>query len=98
VRENYILGHKVPLERTIVIPNALDASFFQPKKILDEYYKEEGKIRIVVLCRMCYKKGMDLLIQILPVICKKYENLEFLLAGDGSKVSLIKEIAKQYNF
>ena len=80
----------------MVIPNALDSTYFKPT-IKENYLpKKKDRIRIIVLCRLCYKKGMDLLIQILPVICKKYPLVEFYIAGDGNKKSLIQEIIKEY--
>lgn len=35
---------------------------------------------------------MDLLLELLPVICKKYRNVEFLICGDGNKKSLIQAV------
>lgn len=45
---------------------------------------------------MTYWKGMDLLLEIMPVICKLYKNVEFLISGDGPKKLLIKAIIKEY--
>lgn len=45
---------------------------------------------------MTYWKGMDLLLEIMPVICKLYKNVEFLICGDGPKKLLIKAIIKEY--
>ena len=40
---------------------------------------------------------MDLLIEILPVICKKYSHIEFLISGEGPKKILIEAIVKDYS-
>ncbi len=45
---------------------------------------------------MTWRKGMDLLLEILPVICKKYDFIEFLICGDGPKKSLISSIIKEF--
>lgn len=41
---------------------------------------------------MTYRKGMDLLLEILPVICKLFDNVEFLICGDGPKKMLINAV------
>lgn len=46
---------------------------------------------------MTYRKGMDLLIEILPIICKKFSHVEFLICGDGPKKILIDAIVKEYS-
>ncbi len=34
---------------------------------------------------MVFRKGVDLLVQIIPAICHKYPNVDFRIAGDGPK-------------
>lgn len=96
VRENVILRTNVSVNKTIVIPNAIDASFFKEneKSIL---MKDPKKVRIIVLSRITYRKGMDLLIEILPAICLKHKHVEFLICGDGPKKVLIKAIVDEYD-
>ena len=73
VKESFILRTHTDAKKCIVIPNAIDTTFFSPKEI-PQYLKkkDESRVRIVVLSRMTWRKGMDLLIELLPVICKKY--------------------------
>ena len=95
VRENFILQTDADVSITAVIPNAVDASFFCPRN--PKYPKNPGEIRVIVLTRMTFRKGMDLLLEILPVICKKYANVKFLLCGDGPKKPIIEELLKEYD-
>ncbi len=37
------------------------------------------QVVIVVVSRLVYRKGTDLLVGIIPEICKKYENVDFLI-------------------
>jgi phosphatidylinositol glycan class A protein len=53
-----------------VVPNAVDTTRFQPD--LSMRPKDENKINIVVVSRMMYRKGVDLLIDIIPEIIRKY--------------------------
>lgn len=40
---------------------------------------------IVVLSRLVYRKGIDLLVPIIPRICQAFPYVHFLVAGDGPK-------------
>ena len=46
---------------------------------------------------MTFRKGIQFLLLILPVICKKFKNVEFLICGGGKKKNLIEAIVKEYN-
>jgi phosphatidylinositol glycan class A protein len=96
VRENFILRTNVGIEKTCVIPNALDSTIFRKKTVGPKLLKKPNTVRIVVLSRMTFRKGMDLLMELLPVICKKYKNVEFLICGDGEKKSMILNLVKEF--
>ena len=40
---------------------------------------------IVVISRQTYRKGMDLLVAVVPRICRKYSKVRFVIGGDGPK-------------
>lgn len=40
---------------------------------------------MVILSRLVYRKGIDLLVAIIPRICEMFPNVKFLIAGDGPK-------------
>lgn len=96
VRENFILRSECDAKKTCVIPNALDSVFFRKRELTSDLIKKKNKVRIVVLSRMTFRKGMDLLMELLPVICKKYKNVEFLLCGGGDKKSLLINLVKDF--
>jgi len=79
-----------------VIPNAVDTSKFLPPKP-DFVKSKEGRINVVVLCRMTFRKGVDLLIDIIPEVVRRHSNVHFLIAGDGPKLNLLEEIRDKYN-
>jgi phosphatidylinositol N-acetylglucosaminyltransferase subunit A len=53
-------------------------------------------LRIIVLSRLVYRKGMDLLAEILPKICSKHHDIEFLIGGDGPKRLLLDEVCERH--
>jgi len=64
-----------------VIPNALVADQFKPSPP-----KSAETITIVVLSRLAYRKGIDLLVATAPRICEAFPNVKFLIGGDGPKL------------
>jgi phosphatidylinositol glycan class A protein len=44
---------------------------------------------------LVYRKGIDLLAKLLPIICDQYPNIEFIIGGDGPKRTMLNEVVKQ---
>lgn len=89
-KENTVLRAHVNSLNVSVIPNAVDASLFTPKPNCTT--KDLKTITVVVISRLVYRKGMDLLAGIIPEICFKYANVNFLIGGDGPKRGVLEEI------
>ena len=92
VRENVTLGSHMEPAESSVIPNALDSTFYCAQKV----EKNPSKIKIIVFSRLTFRKGVDLLLEILPIVCMKYPNIEFAISGDGPKRVLIEKIVEEY--
>ncbi|KXN70627.1 glycosyltransferase family 4 protein [Conidiobolus coronatus NRRL 28638] len=90
-RENTVLRANLDPSIVSVIPNAVVPSHFTP----DPSKREEGWITIVVLSRLVWRKGMDLLIAIIPAICKKYPKVKFLIGGDGEKMVELEQMREK---
>ena len=71
-----------PPDRIFVIPNAVDTSQFKPNPKLQF---PKNTINIVVMSRLIYRKGVDLLVEIIPDIILKYPSVRFIIGGDGPK-------------
>ena len=82
LRSGYLLGGEPGLapERVSVIPNAVDAKRFNP----DVSRRKEGRVTVVITSRLMYRKGVHLLAGVIPLACAKYDDLDFIIAGDGS--------------
>uniref|UniRef100_A0A0W0FI47 phosphatidylinositol N-acetylglucosaminyltransferase n=1 Tax=Moniliophthora roreri TaxID=221103 RepID=A0A0W0FI47_MONRR len=102
-RENTVLrgelfekSEDVPPKLTVwdnvyVIPNALVAERFQPGPSLPP-----NPITIVVLSRLAYRKGIDLLVATAPRICKAFPNVNFLVGGDGPKLIELLQMREKH--
>jgi len=69
-----------------VIPNAVVAAdFTQPSPEEQTLKKLNGRITIVCISRLFPNKGCDLLVKILPTICKMHGDVDFIMVGDGPR-------------
>ena len=50
----------------------------------------------MVVSRLVYRKGMDLLIDVIPAICKRYPNIDFIIGGDGPKRIELEEMREKH--
>jgi phosphatidylinositol N-acetylglucosaminyltransferase subunit A len=51
-----------------------------------------ARIKIVSVSRLAYRKGVDLLIGIIPKICSRHSNVDFIVGGDGGKLTALQEM------
>ena len=96
-RENLILRANMDPTLVHAIPNAIDASKFQPDETLvrKRISMTQQRIKIVVISRLVYRKGVDLLVGIIPKICKQHKNVDFIIGGDGSKKIILEEMVER---
>jgi phosphatidylinositol glycan class A protein len=90
-KENLILRAAVRPQDISVIPNAVDASRFRPARIQPCI---KNNITIVVISRMTYRKGVDLLVDIIPAISKTFPNVKWILGGDGPKLLELQQMVE----
>lgn len=81
---------KVPIS---VIPNAVDSNAFTP----DPNQRDPSKITIIVNSRLVYRKGIDLLAELIPKVCMHHSKVYFILAGDGPKRRLLEDTVQLHN-
>ena len=91
-RDNLILRAKLSPKIIRVIPNAIDPSKFTP----DLSQRHSTRIKVVVVSRLVYRKGVDLLIGIIPAICIKDPTVDFIIGGDGSKRLELQEMVERH--
>ena len=54
-------------------------------------------INIVVLSRLTFRKGIDLLVDVIPEICFKFPEAYFIIAGDGPKRKVLDYTVEKNN-
>jgi len=95
-KENTVLRGSVSPHKVSVIPNAVDSVAFRPLK-----YPRRNKqtVTIVIGSRLVYRKGVDLVVEVVPAICRKRfgdAKANFLIAGDGPKRILLEEMIEKH--
>ncbi|XP_071604672.1 phosphatidylinositol N-acetylglucosaminyltransferase subunit A isoform X2 [Heliangelus exortis] len=91
-KENTVLRAALDPRIVSVIPNAVDPTDFTP----DPSRRDDSTITIVVVSRLVYRKGIDLLTGIIPELCQKYPELHFLVGGEGPKRIILEEVRERY--
>eukprot|EP01103_Thecamoeba_quadrilineata_P002605 TRINITY_DN1252_c0_g1_i2.p1 TRINITY_DN1252_c0_g1~~TRINITY_DN1252_c0_g1_i2.p1 ORF type:complete len:240 (+),score=51.50 TRINITY_DN1252_c0_g1_i2:163-882(+) len=67
-KENSVLRAAIDPLKVSVIPNAVDYTKFTP----DPSARSTDRITIVVMSRLVYRKGIDLLIDAIPEVCRRH--------------------------
>lgn len=70
-KENTVLRSGLPPEKVFVIPNAVDTAMFKPAV----NRPSRLEIIIVVISRLVYRKGVDLLVEVIPEVCRLQPNV-----------------------
>ncbi len=88
-KENTVLRAHIDPCRVEVIGNAIDSSQFAPRTAKPSSNND----LIIVFCgRLELRKGADLLVQLIPLVCDRLKNAKFVIAGDGKKRPLLEEM------
>lgn len=90
-KENTVLRAKVKAHKVSVIPNAVDAYSFTP----DPTKRDKNFLTIVIVSRLVYRKGVDLMAAVIADMCPRYPNLRFIIGGDGPKMWLLQEVREK---
>lgn len=92
-RENLVLRASLHPVMVSTIPNAVDATKFTPDP---SRRFPLHTINVVLLSRLVYRKGIDLLVKVIPIVCAKVKNVHFIIGGDGPKKLLLEEMRERY--
>ncbi|KAL8204520.1 hypothetical protein R6Q57_010143 [Mikania cordata] len=92
-KENTVLRSGLPPEKVFVIPNAVDTTMFKPAP----ERLSMDPIVIVVISRLVYRKGADLLVEVIPEVCHLYPNVRFIIGGDGPKRVRLEEMREKHS-
>ncbi|KAF7589221.1 hypothetical protein BBP40_004563 [Aspergillus hancockii] len=96
-KENTVLRASLDPLMVSVIPNAVVAENFRPLE-LEGPPRPMGPndiITIVVISRLFYNKGTDLLIATIPRILSSHPNVRFIIAGSGPKAIDLEQMLER---
>lgn len=103
-KENTVLRASLDPLMVSVIPNAVVAENFRPLSY-SEGKKDHSQgpprigpndiIKIVVISRLFYNKGTDLLIAAIPRILASHPNVRFIIAGSGPKAIDLEQMIER---
>ena len=101
-RENTVLRARIRPERVSVVPNATDCAKFTPKEAWrgqtwGDIVSSSGRVTIVVLTRLVYRKGADLLVDVIPLVCAKYPNVDWVIGGDGPRHLQVEQMIERHH-
>ncbi|KAJ2787240.1 Phosphatidylinositol N-acetylglucosaminyltransferase GPI3 subunit [Coemansia interrupta] len=91
-KENTVLRAALEPQQVSVIPNAIIAEQFEP----DGSARDPRWITVVVLSRLVYRKGVDLLVAAVPRICAQHARVRFVIGGDGPKRIDLEQMREQH--
>jgi phosphatidylinositol glycan class A protein len=108
-KENTVLRASLDPLMVSVIPNAVVAENFQPlsyvprsddptfstPRPLPQRLGPDDTITIVVISRLFYNKGTDLLIAAIPRILASHPNVRFIIAGSGPKAIDLEQMLER---
>lgn len=56
----------------------------------------DNEIVIIVISRLVYRKGADLLVEVIPEVCQLHPNVRFVIGGDGPKRVRLEEMREKH--
>jgi phosphatidylinositol glycan class A protein len=92
-KENTVLRSHIDPDRVVVVSNAIDSSYFRPSN----EPRDPNFVTIVFCGRLELRKGADLLVQLIPLVCRIIPNSRFVIAGDGKKRPLLEEMRELHD-
>ncbi|OOF95210.1 glycosyltransferase family 4 protein [Aspergillus carbonarius ITEM 5010] len=96
-KENTVLRASLDPLMVSVIPNAVVAENFRPPepRPMPRPIAPNDIITIVVISRLFYNKGTDLLIAAIPRILASHPNVRFIIAGSGPKAIDLEQMLER---
>ena len=95
-KENLCLRAMLDPEMVSVIPNAVDTTKLLPLAA-HEPPLNSSRFTIVVLSRLVYRKGIDLILEVIPQICARHPEVDWIIGGDGPKRVLLDQMREKYS-
>lgn len=93
-RANLLLrASSIPQENIVTIFNAVDPNRFVPKPSMAPPLP---RVNIIVISRLAYRKGVDLVARVVPNVCERHAQVNFIIGGDGPKRLVLDEMVERF--
>lgn len=89
----------LPEDKVDVIPNGIDYGSFKSDVSIDLYrkrYVPAGDKLVFFVGRLVYEKGVQTVIEAMPLIMNKVPNVTFVVAGSGPHLNELKSLVSAY--
>ena len=80
--------YNVIQEKISIVPNGVDLSMFN-------ITKKKNPKKVVFAGAMYYHRGLDILLETIPLVIEKIPDAKFLLLGSGTEMDKLKEIVSK---
>ncbi len=90
---------ELPHDKVEVIPNGIDHESFKRDVSVDLYRKKyvpAGDKLVFFVGRLVYEKGVQTVIEAMPLILKRIPNVTFVVAGSGPHLNELKSLAGDF--
>lgn len=57
--------------------------------------RQQRRIKVVIISRLVFRKGVDLLVGTIPAVCALHEHVDFIIGGDGSRMLDLQEMVER---
>jgi len=87
----------VPASKIVVIQNGVDLTAFRPQRTPASFLHQqgaEGRRVLLTVSRLVPRKGVDMVLQALPAIARKFPDVLYLVAGGGPQRRDLQQMAE----
>jgi glycogen(starch) synthase len=91
---------ELPTDKVEVIPNGIDHESFKRDVSVDLYRKKfvpAGDKLVFFVGRLVYEKGVQTVIEAMPLIMNKIPNVTFVVAGSGPHLNELKSLVSAFD-
>lgn len=89
--QSYLAAHDFTLPDTQLIPNGVDTARFHPACV--EPFADERAQVVVCVARLCYQKGIDILLQAWRLVRQEFPQARLILVGNGPLQTQLESLA-----
>ncbi len=92
--EGYLAAHNFALQETLLIPNGVDITRFSPSGNETKIPEEERSQVVVCVARICYQKGIDVLLQAWRLVQSEAPGARLIIVGTGPIQNQLEHMAQ----